>query len=92
MEEKPTFSLSFKKFLFNRASRILLITNGIILLASAMLGPIYALYVQKVGGDLLDASLAGSVFAFIAGITVLLSGKYSTSFRKRKQLLYSVTW
>ena len=42
-----------------------------------MLGPIYALFVEKVGGDLMDASIAGSIFALVAGITTLISGKYT---------------
>jgi len=83
MECLPS-QFNFRKFLFNKALRILLITNGMILLAAAMLGPIYALFVEKVGGDLLDASLAGSVFAFIAGTTVLLSGKYADKFKEKK--------
>jgi len=36
--------------------KILLVTNGLILLSGAMIGPIYAIYVKKIGGDLLDAS------------------------------------
>lgn len=76
--------INFKRFLFNRALRILLVTNGMILLASAMLGPIYALFVKQVGGDLLDASIAGGVFALIAGTTVLLSGKYSDKLPQKK--------
>jgi len=63
------------RFLFNRALRILLITNGLVLLAGAMLGPISALFVEKIGGDLLDASLTGAFFALAAGITTLLAGK-----------------
>ena len=66
-----------KRFLFNRALRILLITNGFILLSGAMLGPIYALFVEDVGGSLLDASLTGGVFALAAGITTLIAGKYA---------------
>jgi len=42
----------------NRGLRILLVTNAMILLAGAMLGPIYAIFVEKVGGNLLDASIA----------------------------------
>lgn len=77
----------FKKFLFNRALRILLITNGMILLAVAMLGPIYALYVEKVGGSLLDASFAGGIFALFAGTTVLLTGKYADKLPQKKVLV-----
>jgi MFS family permease len=66
-----------KRLFFNRALRILLFTNALILLASAMTGPIYALFVEKVGGDLLDASLTGGVFALAAGITTLIAGRFS---------------
>src|SRR3989344_4904125 len=57
--------------------RILLITDGLVLISGAMLGPIYAIFVDIVGGDLMDASIAGGIFALVAGLTVLLSGKFS---------------
>lgn len=61
----------------NRALRVLLITNGLILVAGAMLGPIYALFVRKIGGDLLGASLTGASFSIAAGLTTLLAGRYA---------------
>jgi predicted MFS family arabinose efflux permease len=73
-------------FLFNRALRILLITNGLILLAGAMLGPIYALFIEKIGGDLLDASLTGGLFALAAGITTLIAGNFVDR-NKRDELI-----
>jgi MFS family permease len=75
-----------KKFLFNRALRILLITNGLILFSGAMLGPIYAIFVKEIGGDLLDASLTGSFFALAAGITTLVAGKFADK-KKRDELI-----
>ena len=66
-----------KKQICNKSLRILLITNGIVLIAGAMLGPIYALFVEKIGGSLLDASLTGGFFALAAGITTLLAGKFA---------------
>jgi len=75
-----------KRFLFNKALRILLITNGLILLAGAMLGPIYALFVVDIGGSLLDASFAGAIFAVAAGITILISGKFVDK-SKRPELI-----
>jgi len=65
-----------KRLFFNKALRILLSTNAMILLAVAMLGPIYALFVERVGGSLLDASFAGALFALTAAITTFVSGKY----------------
>ncbi|MBT3419048.1 MAG: MFS transporter [Candidatus Magasanikbacteria bacterium] len=76
-----------KKPFLNKALRILLSTNAMILMAGAMLGPIYAIFVEDVGGDLLDASLAGGIFALVAGITTLLSGKYSDKIRNSKWVI-----
>ncbi len=71
----------------NGALKILLATNAMILTAGAMLGPIYALFVADVGGDLMDASIAGGIFAFVAGIVTLLSGKYSDSVKENELIM-----
>lgn len=73
-----------KKFFLNKALRILLATNSLILIAVAMLGPIYALFVETIGGDLLDASFAGATFALAAGLTTLVSGKLSDKVKENK--------
>ena len=70
-----------QKRIFNKALKILLATNGLILLAAAMLAPIYAIFVEEVGGDLMDASIAGFLFAISAGIVTLLSGRLSDKIR-----------
>jgi MFS family permease len=70
------------KRLFNKQIRILLVTNGLILIAGAMLGPIYALFVEKIGGDLLDASYAFGAYALAAGVTTLISGKYADKLKE----------
>lgn len=67
---------------FNRSIRILLATNAIVLVAGAMLGPIYALFVADIGGDLLDAGAAASIFAIAAGSTALFSGKIADSIKE----------
>lgn len=76
-----------KRLFFNKALRILLSTNAMILMAAAMLGPIYALFVEKVGGDLMDASIAGGIFAFVAGLTTLVSGKYSDKIKENELIV-----
>lgn len=70
-----------RKQIFNKALKILLATNGLILIAGAMLGPIYALFVEQVGGDLLDASIAGGLFALSAGLVSLVFGRLSDEMR-----------
>jgi len=64
-----------KRFL-NRPLRILLISDTLVLISGAMIVPIYAIYVKKIGGDILDAGLAAGVFAMVAGVAVLVAGKW----------------
>ena len=71
----------------NTALLILLITNGLILLAGAMMGPIYALFVEEIGGSLLEASLTGAIFAFAAGITALISGRYADKIKENELII-----
>lgn len=76
-----------RKFIFNHAIRVLLATNALILLSGAMLGPIYAIFVTRVGGDLMDASIAGFIFAVSAGLITLLSGKFSDKVRHSDMII-----
>jgi len=78
-----------KRLFFNKALRILISTNALVLFAGAMLGPIYALFVERIGGDLLDASFAGAVFALAAGITTYISGKYSDTIKENELIIVS---
>lgn len=75
------------KKLFNNAIRVLLFTNGSVLLAGAMLGPIYALFVRNIGGDLLETSYAYGVFALTAGIVTLFSGKYGDKIKENELII-----
>ncbi len=61
----------------NYRIRILLITNGLVLLSAAMLGPIYALFIENVGADLMAASLSLAVFSCVAGFVSIMSGRYA---------------
>ena len=60
---------------YRKQTKILLWTNGLVIAASGMLVPIYALYVKRIGGSLLDASITSSIFFLSAGITSIISGK-----------------
>lgn len=75
-----------KKFL-NQALKILLATNSLILFSGAMFGPIYALFVKKIGGSLLDAGLTAGIFALAAGITTLIAGRYSDKIKENELIL-----
>jgi len=73
--------------IFNKPIRIMLATNGLILIATAMIGPIYAIFVEKIGGSLLDASYAFGVYAVAAGTVTLISGKYADKFKENELII-----
>jgi len=62
------------KKVFNKPLRILLLTNSLVLMAGYMLAPIYALFVEEIGGGLLEASFTVAAFAVAAAITNLVVG------------------
>ena len=68
--------------LFNRATKILLSTGTIALVAIAMLGPFYTIFVEKIGGNLLAASLTVAVFAVAAGVTTIIAGRYTNGVKE----------
>ncbi len=77
----------FIKNIFNRALRVLLLSSWIFLLAGAMMGPIYAIFVEKIGGNLLDASFTGGIFSFVAGITAILSGSITDRLKENELMI-----
>jgi len=75
------------RLFFNRALRILLVTNGLIIFAAAMLGPIYALFVEEIGGDLMDVSIASAIFYLVAGVVCIISGNYSDRIKENELIV-----
>ena len=73
-----------------KSTKILLVTNSLILISAWMIAPIYAVYVEKIGWDLMDASIALGLFALAAWIVTLLSWKYVDE-AKNKTLII-VVW
>jgi len=70
-----------------KSLKILLYTNGLVLLSAAMLGPIYALFVEQIWWDLMDASIAGWMFALSAWITTLLFWRIADSSNQKGKIL-----
>jgi MFS family permease len=66
------------KLPFNHSLRVLLCTNALILIALALLGPIYAIFVrEQIGGTVIDVSMASAICYFVAGMTTFISGRYA---------------
>lgn len=75
------------KTILTRPLRILLITDVLMLTATAMLTPFYVLFVNKIGGSILDAGAATSIFALVAGMTSLAAGRFTVEVKRRDKLV-----
>lgn len=67
--------------------RLLLITDAFYLIAGGLLGPIYALYVADIGGDLLDAANTYAIFMVTAGIVVFLLGLWEDKAKHQRKFV-----
>lgn len=70
-----------------RARRILLSTEVVSTGTLGLLGPIYAIYVEKIGGGILEASGTYAIFALIHGGLVMLLGKLTDRVKEQKYFM-----
>lgn len=56
--------------------KVLLVSDAWINLAVGMIGPIYAIFVEEIGGDILDASWAYSAYMITAGVVMYILSKW----------------
>jgi len=77
-----------------RGIKILLVADAWANLALGMIGPIYAIFVEKIGGDILDASWAYFVFTFTSGVVMYLISRWENRVYHKERLIaigYGIT-
>lgn len=75
-------------------NKLFLMMFSFFAIAEAMLGPIYAIFVKNIGGDILAAGGAWSVFMLVSGFGIFLMGKIQDKTKKVKIFIilgYSIT-
>lgn len=72
-----------------REQKILLTGSNLWYLGEGMLGPLFAVFTQRLGGSILDLSWAWSVYLIVTGVLVSIVGHYSDKpwFDKAKVLV-----
>src|SRR3989344_4152544 len=60
-----------------KKTKILLYSNNLWVFGEGMLGPLFAVFAQRLGGSVLDISWAWSIYLVVTGILVILIGKVS---------------
>lgn len=64
--------------------KLFLTMNSFFVFATGMFGPIYAIFVQGIGGDILAAGTAWAIFMIVSGVGILLMGKVQDKIEKDK--------
>jgi MFS family permease len=71
-----------------RGLKVLLFSDAFMNLALGMIGPIYAIFVEQIGGDILDASWAFFTYMFTAGIVMYLISKWEDRIKQKEKLIF----
>lgn len=68
----------------SQTSRILLWGSNLWIFADGMLGPLFAVYAEAIGGSVLDITWAWAVYLLVTGIGVIIVGAFSDRSRLTK--------
>ncbi|MFA6254158.1 MAG: MFS transporter [Candidatus Paceibacterota bacterium] len=63
--------------MLSKPEKILLYSNIIWNFGDGMFGPFFALFTQKIGGNLLDIAWAWAIYLFVTGFLIIVIGKFS---------------
>jgi predicted MFS family arabinose efflux permease len=67
----------------NKPLSALLVISGIYIFAFGMFSPIYAIFVEKIGGDIQTASNAWAIFMLTTGLLTFITGKWENELKER---------
>jgi MFS family permease len=77
----------------NKYLKVLLISSLIWNFGDGMLGPLLAVFSEKIGGTILDISYAWAIYLIVMGVFTIFVGKFSDKYSKEKIMIlgYLVT-
>jgi MFS family permease len=71
----------------NRHIKILLYGGNIWYFGEGMLGPLFAIFTERVGGDVLDVSLAWATYLIVAGLLYIVVGNLTDKFNNKERVM-----
>lgn len=70
-----------------RKLKILLFASSLSMLAAGFLGPIYAIFVEEIGGDILTAGTSYAVFSIAAGLLIFFVSRWEDHVKHQEKLV-----
>ncbi len=74
-------------FKMHKQLKLFLAVDSFFVLAAGMLGPINAIFVNEIGGDVLAAGASWAIFMLVSGIGILLMGRIQDKIKKDKLII-----
>jgi len=73
--------------MFNQKTRALLIADITWFFGEGMLGPLFAVFTERIGGDIFNITSAWATYLIVTGLLIVLIGKMSDKIVNKKKLL-----
>ncbi len=73
--------------MLNKKEKILLYSSNLWYLGEGMLGPLFAVFAERIGGNILDISWAWATYLIVTGILIMFIGKISDRIGKEKLMV-----
>ena len=67
--------------------KILLSSSFFMILAAGFFGPIYAIFVEDIGGDILTAGSAYAIFSIASGVLIFILSKWEDHIKHQEKLI-----
>jgi MFS family permease len=71
----------------NKALRTLYLYNGIFVLAGSLFGPLYAIYVENIGGGVIVVSMSWALFLISSTLFTFIVSKFGDTVKEKEYLL-----
>jgi MFS family permease len=73
--------------MLNKPEKLLLYGGNIWYLGEGMLGPLFAVFAERVGGDILDISWAWATYMIVTGVFMLIFGALADKWRDTARMM-----
>ncbi len=73
--------------MLNRTEKILLYGSNLWYLGEGMLGPLFAVFAERIGGDVLEISWAWALFLLLSGLFQIIAGKLTDFFSNYERVM-----
>ena len=71
----------------NKTTKILLIASSLWYFGEGLFGPLFAIFAEKIGGDILDITWAWAAYLIATGIFYVLVGKFVNKSKYKKEVM-----